>query len=160
MTTTERNLLLMTGIPGTGKTSYGNAFAQEFGFVHVDLETTAALSELAADPSGFIEGLIASDRQTVVTWGFLPNEAQTAIVNLFRAKGFQLIWLDGNRGAALRAFQHRNTVPEELFYLQMYRIEQSKVIDQIKPVIINPFHKSGFKSPRRLLKEILSSTDT
>ena len=61
MTTPKRNLLLMTGIPGTGKTSYGNAFAQEFGFVHVDLETQPALDELAAHPSGFIDGLIASD---------------------------------------------------------------------------------------------------
>src|SRR5215472_19276406 len=34
----QHDVLLITGIPGTGKTTYGNTFAKEFGFLHRDLE--------------------------------------------------------------------------------------------------------------------------
>lgn len=47
-------LLLISGIPGTGKTSYGNKFASEFGFVHDDLEDQQTLNRLAANPYQFI----------------------------------------------------------------------------------------------------------
>jgi hypothetical protein len=91
----------------------------------------------------------------VVTWDFLPDQIQTSLVLQFREAGFKLIWFDGNRPAALRAFQKRATVPEESFYLQMNGIEASKVIESIEPVIINPFNEDQqFKPAGELLEEI------
>jgi replicative DNA helicase len=44
----ERDLLLITGIPGTGKTTYGDNFAKEFGFLHHDLEDNQTLNRFNA----------------------------------------------------------------------------------------------------------------
>jgi hypothetical protein len=44
MTTLNRDLFLITGIPGTGKTRYGDKFATDFGFVHYDREATRRLT--------------------------------------------------------------------------------------------------------------------
>jgi hypothetical protein len=83
---------------------------------------------------------------------FLPDQTQTALVLQFRSAGFKLIWLDGNRPAALREFQKRNTVSEEAFNLQMHRIESTKVVNHIRPAIIDPFDGTGhFKSVSQLL---------
>src|SRR6185312_11350769 len=117
----QRDLLLITGIPGTGKTSYGNKFASEFGFVHIDLEDQQTLTALAYDPAQFISQLTGQQRSVVVTWGFVPDEVQTGIVLQFRSVGFKWIWFDGNRPAAVREFRKRGTVPEQLLRLQMDR---------------------------------------
>jgi hypothetical protein len=90
-----------------------------------------------------------------VTWGFVPTHAQIEVVNQFGANGFRLVWFDGNRPAALREFIKRGTVPEELFYAQMWRIENSKVIRQIKPRIVDTFDENGkFKGQAAVLVEI------
>src|SRR5207302_8927975 len=123
----QRDLLLITGIPGTGKTCYGNTFARDFGFVHVDLEDQQTLNRLASDPTQFISQLTGQQRSVVVTWGFVPDDVQTAIVLQFRDAGFKWIWFDGNRPAALREFRKRGTVSEELLYAEMSRLENSRM---------------------------------
>jgi adenylate kinase family enzyme len=114
-----RKLLLVTGIPGTGKTCYGKLLAQKFGFVHYDLEAKTNLDPLLADPAKFMDTILEKEGDVVATWGFLPNDEQIQIVNQFQARGFTLVWFDGNRPAALREFINRGDVPEENFYLQM-----------------------------------------
>ena len=151
----QSDLLLITGIPGTGKTWYGDKFASEFGFVHYDLEDQQTLIRFASNPSQFIRELLDQNGSVVVTWGFLPDQTQTALVLQFRSAGFKVVWFDGNRPAALRAFQERRTVSEALFYLQMYRIESTKVVERLKPTVINSFDADGqFKLAAQLLKEI------
>jgi hypothetical protein len=152
----SRDLLLITGIPGTGKTWYGDIFAENFGFVHYDLEDQQTLNRFAANPAQFIADALGQDRSVVVTWGFVPdNQPSVGAILQLRDSGFKLIWMDGNRPAALREFRKRGTAPEELFYLQMYRIENSKIVEQLKPIIINPFNsKDQFREAADLLKEI------
>jgi adenylate kinase family enzyme len=152
------DLLLITGIPGTGKTWYGDQFANQFGFLHYDLEEQSTLHLLGANPAQFIAELASRNENVVVTWGFVPDATQTAIVFQFRDAGFKVVWFDGNRPAALREFRKRNTVPEELFYAQMYRIENSRIIAQLKPIIINSFDDEGrFKLASELLSEMKRS---
>src|ERR1700730_16146871 len=131
MSTPKPDLFLITGIPGTGKTWYGDKFATEFGFAHHDLEEQQTLNRFAGNPQQFIADILALNKNTVVTWGFLPDQIQTTLVLQFSEAGFKLIWFDGNRPAALREFRKRGTVPEELFHIQMQRIERSQVIEKI-----------------------------
>jgi hypothetical protein len=87
--------------------------------------------------------------------GLPAEQSQVSIVLRFKSSGFRLIWFDGNRPAALREFIKRGSVPEVCFYLQMYRIETTKVVETMKPVIIDPFDaQGGFKSIAMLLDEI------
>jgi adenylate kinase family enzyme len=150
------DLLLIAGIPGAGKTWYGDKFAEEFEFVHYDLEDRQTLDRFAANATQFIADAVGQDRSVVVTWGFVPdNHPCVSAVLQFRSAGFKLIWFDGARPAALREFQKRGTVSEELFYLQMFRIENSRIIDQLRATIVNPFDSNGqFKSAADLLEEI------
>jgi hypothetical protein len=57
--------------------------------------------------------------------------------------GFKLLWFDGNRPAALREFLKRGDVPEICFYIQMCKIEHCRIVQQIKPSIVNPFDELG-----------------
>jgi adenylate kinase family enzyme len=154
----ERDLLLITGIPGTGKTCYANKFAKEFGFLHHDLEDlqTQTLNRFNGDPAQFIGELLNEKKNVVITWGFGPDcERSVFLVQQLRSAGFKWIWFDGNRPAALREFQKRATVQEVDFYFQMYRIEKSRIVEQLKPTVINPFDDRGqFKSTKELLAEI------
>jgi len=150
------DLFLITGIPGTGKTELGKKLVKDCGFVHYDLEDLNNFNLLFANPTQFIGDIIQASGGAVATWGFVPDhQASVSIVLQLKTAGFKLIWFDGNRPAALRAFLQRGTVPELLFYLQMYRIEASKIIDTIKPVVIDPFDAQGkFKATAILLAEM------
>jgi hypothetical protein len=150
------DLFLITGIPGTGKTELGDNLAKDFGFGHYDLEDPNTLNRLLSDPTQFIADIVSQSRDTAVTWGFNPeNQPSVSAVREFRKLGFKLIWFDGNRPAALRAFIRRGTVPEIAFYAQMYRIEASKIIDAIQPVVIDPFDIQGdFKATAVQLTEL------
>jgi len=91
-----------------------------------------------------------------VTWGFGPDDqASLNLVQQFREDGFPWIWFDGNRPGALREFQRRGTVPERDLYLQMYRVENSRIVERLKRTVINSFDECGqFKPANELLEEI------
>jgi hypothetical protein len=150
-----RRLILITGIPGTGKSTYGKKLSKRFGFVHLDLENSATLARLLSDPGKFIEDILKEKGNVIATWGFAPCPEQIRIVGEFKKAGFKLVWFDGNRPAALREFIKRRTVPEEPFYRQMWGIESSKVIQQIDPLLVNTFDRKGrFKKPATVLRAI------
>jgi Holliday junction resolvasome RuvABC ATP-dependent DNA helicase subunit len=74
MTTSQRDLFLITGIPGTGKTTLADTLAKDFGFVHHDLEKKQTLDPLAVNPLQFIADIVSRNRDTVVTWGYAPDD--------------------------------------------------------------------------------------
>jgi hypothetical protein len=146
--------LLITGIPGTGKTTVGNILEKQHGFKHVDLEG-APIEELYQNPEMFIDNLWKLKQNIVLTWGFVP-ESQTEMVLMFKEKGFKLFWFDGDREAARKAFNKRGDVPEELLDLQLGRIDSFGVVNKIKPTIYNTFdHAGNFKDIKTVIKEIL-----
>jgi adenylate kinase family enzyme len=155
----ERDLLLITGIPGTGKTTYGDNFAKEFGFLHHDLEDNQTRNRFNESPVQFIGELLNEKKNVVVTWGFGPDcERSVFLVQQLRDAGFKWIWFDGNRPAALREFQKRATVSERDLHVQMRRIEQSRIVERLKPTLINSFDDRGqFKPTKQLLAEIRAS---
>lgn len=152
---TSPDLFLITGIPGTGKTCYGNEFASRFGFVHYDLENQQTLSRFATSAQ-LISEMLSLNKSVVVTWGFNPEDRPSVeLLGQLRNAGFKWIWFDGNRPAALQAFRKRGTVSEEALAAQMQRIERSKVVERLKPTIIDSFDDLGhFKPTAQLLEEI------
>jgi hypothetical protein len=109
---------------------------------------------------------VSNNGDTVVTWGFVPDhQPSVSLVLEFKTAGFELIWFDRNRPAALNKSQERAKAESKSdaevyfrmheFYLQMYKIEATKIIDTIKPAVIDSFDAKGeFKSPAVLLKEL------
>jgi len=148
--------ILIVGIPGTGKTEIGNILGQEKQYLHIDLEEQQNLNSLSQHPNRFIKQLINNHRDTVVTWGFLPDNTCIDIVLAFRNQGFKVIWFDGDRLAARKAFNLRATVSEQLFDLQLERIDHSDVISRISPIVYNTFDNEGkFKEHSKIIEDLI-----
>jgi hypothetical protein len=152
MESTKRIKLLITGIPGTGKTTFGNFLKDNFDFIHYDFEKILPfmkISQIGLNPR--------RKNNLVITWGFVPIEDQIIAVEKIRSDGFQLVWFDGDRVSALKAFADRNTVSREAFDRQIVLIEESKVIQRIKPIVINTFDEAGaFKNLNSIYQEIIA----
>ena len=155
--------LLITGIPGTGKSKFGNYLADKCGYIHIDMESGDYISTIVTNPTSFIENLVNRHNNIVITWGFIPSDEQIQIVNLFRNYSFKIIWFDGDRGAARRKFIERDQKngPEYLknslaaLDLQMGKVQNSKNFNIINPIIINTFKSDHtFKSLDQILIEI------
>jgi hypothetical protein len=147
MAKTEK-LLLLTGIPGSGKTEAGQTLATRHGFEHLDMEEF-----IMTPPAKTREGLIAEARRLrdqgvdlVVTWGFMPG-VDDGTIRALQALGFRMVWFDGDRKAALREFLKRGTVTEDLFYVQMRKIA-SMDLASFSPIPFNTFDSSGAFLPR------------
>jgi hypothetical protein len=92
----KRELLLIAGIPGTGKTTFGDTLARDFGFLYYDLEEQQTLNRLASNPLQLIFDIVAQNRNVVVTWGFGPDdEPSIRFVLAFKASCFRVVRLDG-----------------------------------------------------------------
>src|ERR1035437_4802526 len=108
-TNRQSKQLLIVGIPGMGKTTVGNYFSKQYEFTHIDMECENNIAKIYAATEFFIKNLLDSSKDIVVTWGFVPNEDQIKMVEFFRDNGFKLIWLDGDREAALDEFMKRDS---------------------------------------------------
>jgi hypothetical protein len=93
----------------------------------------------------------------VISWGFIP-EGQLGLVLALRERGYDWIWLDGDREAARRAFLARGTSTPRALETQMRAIAEHVDLDQMRPRIVDPFDEHGeFRPPEEVAAEILRS---
>ena len=153
-TNLQTKKLLIVGIPGMGKTKIGNHLSQNYSFTHIDMEGGSQ------NKINNLENIIGD---IVVTWGFVPNEQQTRMVESLRDGGFKLFWLDGDRDAARREFIKRDSVQGKEYLdgqlvalkNQLQNIENSDVIERINPKIYNTFNEEhNFKDIEIIVEEI------
>jgi hypothetical protein len=116
------HVLLICGMPASGKTTFGNWLRDTRGWLHLDLELSDCLTanslplfwsrriwELDA-PSlqSFIQHLRSLDRSTVMTWGFhidcLP------LIETMAAADAVPWWFEVDRLAARQVFVGRQTI--------------------------------------------------
>lgn len=146
--------ILLAGIPGTGKTTMGNYLKNNYGFAHYDFEDLETLRLYTQDKAGFVTNSLAQDK-VVISWGFMPYGHTEHVLEIKR-RGFEIIWLDGNREVAFREFMKRGTVSEKAYRNQMENIETSGVVEKIQPRIINTFDDDGqFRKPIDIARDIL-----
>jgi hypothetical protein len=123
-----KQLILLTGIPGTGKTTVARYLVQQQGFTHFDREVFDQWPRylrtlwIRALPL-FVALITLRYRRVVISWGFLPAIDNIEIRRLIEM-GFVMVWFDGEREVARREFLRRGTVSEEEFDVQVSRIEQ------------------------------------
>lgn len=129
--------LLITGIPGTGKTTIGNYLQEKQGYIHYDVEV---MGFDLNDPN-FIAFNINPSDDKVITWGFMPGVDDFRIQQL-QDLDYTMIWFDGNRPAAKKAFIKRGTVSEAALNIQMARINDMD-LSIFDPIQINTFNLRG-----------------
>lgn len=123
---------MLSGIPGTGKSAYGQWLAQNHGFLHLDSDKgeqngLAGWNVVATlppgDPSLFISTLRDLRCPVILEMGYPP--VCLPIVEALHRAGLTAWWFDGDRAAARRHFIKRNTVSVEALDIQMARIAEA-----------------------------------
>lgn len=112
----SQQLVLISGIPGTGKSSFARWLQDEHGFFHYDVDTVRTLPTLA--------WILQQDR-LVVDWGFPPNDHCFEVIESWATHGVSQWWFDGDRDAALQSFMLRGTVSKKAWDIQLTGITQN-----------------------------------
>jgi hypothetical protein len=136
--------LLITGVPGTGKTTVA-AWLAGNGYRHTDMdgESPRAREELSYDTARFTARL--GPGCSVITWGFSPLSEWAAVEKL-RAAGYFAVWLDGDRVASFRAFMRRESgspLRERDYYRQMETVVSTQIAERLGAPVICPFTGDG-----------------
>ena len=99
-----------------------------------------------------------SGEKIIITWGFPVWLSH--YIKYIESKGFRHIWLDGDRQVALKMFMSRernNPEMEKAFHDQIRQIDESNIIDQLKPIMYDPFGEDGmFKDIQKRAEEIIN----
>jgi gluconate kinase len=155
--------ILLTGIPGSGKTTSGRHLQSEHGFRHIEVETDEKFhrdlhSKMMPD---------FEDKDIVISFGFNPKNC-IGDIEYLKTLGFSLVWLDGDRDIALKHYKERNEKNDpanlkhhlENFHMQIEKINETEIISSIKPIEINVFDdKLGkFKDQPVIINQILSAS--
>ena len=115
------------------------------------MEAEGVLASFLQNRTAFLGALALN---TIITWGFHTNYVSDVLS--LKGQGWFLVWFDGDRAAALRAFIARRTVSEAAFYAQMLAIESQHIVAQVTPnAIVNPFCESGFRPLDEIAQELL-----
>src|SRR3989344_2387558 len=139
----KRNFILIAGIPGTGKTTFGNFLEKNYGYVHVDMEENHRTSEILTDTEVFIKEHFSGNKDIVATWGFSPDQETIDVVNKLRTFGFKIFWFDGNRDSAHKATMNRAGFDEKVLQQQMNSLTEWNIPEKTNAKIVNVFDEKG-----------------
>jgi hypothetical protein len=121
---------IISGVPCSGKTYFGDWLRDERGFAHINLEPRPAPFPVAPplllpDLPGWL-ATVAGD--VVVTWGFRPHEPAFDLITRFCDAGFTPWWFDADLAVARRCYAARDGMEATiaLFDRQMKRITRAK----------------------------------
>ena len=151
---TETSLLLIAGIPATGKSNFGCWLEREHRYVHVDIEKPSRRQILGLDPAWtkfcqtndvaeFVSALQALGTHVLLDWGFPPERLD--LVREMKREGVEIWWFDGDRAEARKQFVARGTVPVSKLDCQMQKIESHRpdILDLFGSNQIDVIHSSG-----------------
>jgi shikimate kinase len=144
------DVILIAGIPASGKTSFGDYLRDAKHFLHVDLEAPDECFISILDESVrvgrvevFLDVLKQNATRVVLTWGFHPGDFN--IIQALKAAEVELWWFDADEDAARERFLARGTVPLASFEAQLSRIRAAR--EQIEtcfaPRIIQTLRADG-----------------
>ncbi|MEK6955995.1 MAG: hypothetical protein AABW52_05020 [Nanoarchaeota archaeon] len=117
MNRNKRKLILVSGIPGVGKTTIGNFLESKYRYKHIDMEKYHRTSVISKNLDKFVAKHFKENNNIIITWGFSPDKKTINIVNFLNKYGFKIFWFDGNRESAKIATMQRKTFDNKILDL-------------------------------------------
>jgi predicted kinase len=135
---TDSPLLVVTGIPAVGKTTFGRWLKESHGFEHMDVERNGGqeldrlglhdqwdgIFQSDEGAAEFVRCLRLRERASVIDYGFPPHLFE-AMARLAR-NHVPIWWFDGDRSAARQSYLNRagTSVNVDVFDRQIQSIDQ------------------------------------
>jgi hypothetical protein len=126
-------ILLISGVPATGKSGFARWLQKKKSFLHFDVELPGVLERAGLQdsweqmflPTGsvmpFLHALHNLQRPVVIDWGFPPH--CLPVIKALKERNVEVWWFTGKREIARSKFCERGVLDPQLFDAQMNRIE-------------------------------------
>ncbi|HEU0049639.1 MAG TPA: hypothetical protein VFQ43_18775 [Nitrososphaera sp.] len=152
----SKPILLLSGVPGSGKSCYGRWLAKNKAYLHLDLEhgdlekygLQRVWDEFWSSRSdGLISALLETAAPVCLDWGFPPR--CLPIVRRLADVDVELWWFEADPHLAKKYFLERATVSEAAFDEQMANIEASRraIMELFGQHVIRVFREDGMRVP-------------
>src|SRR5437016_12565980 len=113
MDTTVHDILLISGLPASGKSYFSEWLERTKSFVHFDVEKDGRVERRELQPlwdrcfegktaKPLVDALRKIGSPVVWNWGFPPEAL--SVVEMLKHEGVQIWWFDADHAAARRAF--------------------------------------------------------
>jgi len=144
----EQTVILLAGIPATGKSTFARHLVREHGFAHYDLECNPRswpIPELKevwdVDRTAFATRIRQAHARVVLDWGF-PVSCLHWVQKL-REQNVRLIWFDGHIDRAREIFVQRGGIDVTCFDKQVAELQQAGCPRSLNCLIIPALTASG-----------------
>jgi hypothetical protein len=145
-----RTVILLSGIPATGKTEFAKYLARKHGYAHYDLECHPAgwphpdLHPIFLQSrSAFVLELKKLHARVALDWGFPPS--CISWVDELQSSGVLLIWFDGDIPAARKSFQQRGSSKGDVrnFDVQVDAIKAARLPGVLNCLVVPSLDSNG-----------------
>lgn len=158
--------VFIAGLPGTGKTTFGDWLQEKKGYFHLDMESRLrniqplySQWKKAAEGGGFEHFALemnALGEKVVMTWGFPPHAI--GLAEGIRNLGVSCWWFDAPRGLARKNWLAREGHSDDTYFqAQCADIEaaQNKIEELFHPNIFKVINDDGrFLAPETIARRM------
>jgi hypothetical protein len=156
----KHDIILLSGIPATGKSTFARYLVQKHSFAHYDLECyprgwphPELKEKWDTDRKAFVAQVLKHHDRIALDWGF-PVRCLSWVKELL-ALGVRLIWFDGDVARARQEFVKRGGIDVINFDAQVAAIENAGYPDSLNCVVVPALSRSdGFLNPREIEKAV------
>ena len=131
----EKQFIILTGIPGSGKTFYAQHLQREYSFKVIEADDNVSLIGWMVAGSydrDFVPSCLAGSPLVAVEWGFRPDLYEEHVLAL-KKQGAKLVWFTGDEAIVYPAYfkEKKGALGAlEARKLQMWRINQYRLPTQ------------------------------
>ncbi len=142
-----------SGVPASGKSSFGESLKDKHNYLYIDMENSPwpderlhTIWDLIFQHVGddtrvehFVEAVKTRTNKAVLDLGFPTNDTYFWIVPLLKKFGCRVIWFHCDEKIARQRYLARDNRPVEPFDIQMKNIKQNwkRILNEINPEVIS-----------------------